>query len=146
MSYLLGTGCLLLMCVFEALLYTLHSCLLTLLILCSLEFGTIPTAERGAPPVFTNDILAMVSPEKESVPLIKVIDMKLGSLFFSIVLLFLLFLRQCCLSFLLLLVMLLQFYLWMIHCLPMHAPPVIVIINTGSVVVGAVAAFVAVIL
>ena len=39
---------------------------------CSLEFGTAPATEPGAPPVFTNDILAMISPEKESVPLLKV--------------------------------------------------------------------------
>ena len=37
-----------------------------------LEFGTAPSAEPGAPPVTTNDILAMVSPESESVPLLKV--------------------------------------------------------------------------
>lgn len=44
------------------------------LILCviRLEFGTAPSAEPGAPPVVTNDILAMVSPERESVPLLKV--------------------------------------------------------------------------
>ena len=38
----------------------------------SLEFGTSPSAEIGAPPLFTNDILSMISPEKESVPLLKV--------------------------------------------------------------------------
>ncbi len=38
----------------------------------SLEFGTIPSAEPGAPPTVTNDILAMISPEKESVTLQKV--------------------------------------------------------------------------
>lgn len=37
-----------------------------------MEFGTAPSAEPGAPPVVTNDILAMVSPERESVPLLKV--------------------------------------------------------------------------
>lgn len=37
-----------------------------------LEFGTAPSAEAGAPPVITNDILSMVSPEGESVPLLKV--------------------------------------------------------------------------
>jgi dynein heavy chain len=37
----------------------------------SLEFGTSPSTEVGAPPVFTNDILSMISPEKESVPLLK---------------------------------------------------------------------------
>ena len=40
----------------------------------SLEFGTSPSTEVGAPPVFTNDILSMISPEKESVPLLKVND------------------------------------------------------------------------
>ena len=39
----------------------------------SLEFGTAPAAEPGAPPIVTNDILAMISPEKESVPLLKVL-------------------------------------------------------------------------
>lgn len=38
-----------------------------------LEFGTAPSAEPGAPPVITNDILAMISPEGESVPLLKVL-------------------------------------------------------------------------
>ena len=38
----------------------------------SLEFGTAPATEPGAPPIFTNDILAMISPEKETVPLLKV--------------------------------------------------------------------------
>ena len=37
-----------------------------------LEFGTAPSAEPGAPPVTTNDILSMISPEGESVPLLKV--------------------------------------------------------------------------
>lgn len=37
-----------------------------------LEFGTAPSAEAGAPPITTNDILAMISPEGESVPLLKV--------------------------------------------------------------------------
>lgn len=44
----------------------------TVYYLLRLEFGTAPAAEPGAPPVITNDILAMVSPEKESVPLQKV--------------------------------------------------------------------------
>lgn len=38
----------------------------------SLEFGTTPSPEPGAPPIITNDILSMVSPEKEIVPLQKV--------------------------------------------------------------------------
>ena len=38
-----------------------------------LEFGTTPSAEPGAPPVITNDILAMISPEGENVPLLKVL-------------------------------------------------------------------------
>lgn len=37
-----------------------------------LEFGTAPSHEPGAPPVITNDILSMISPEGESVPLQKV--------------------------------------------------------------------------
>ena len=38
----------------------------------SLEFGKGPPPEPGAPPSITNDILAMISPEKESVTLQKV--------------------------------------------------------------------------
>ena len=39
---------------------------------CRLEFGTTPATEPGAPPTITNDILAMISPEKENVVLQKV--------------------------------------------------------------------------
>lgn len=46
-----------------------------LALILSLEFGTAPSIEQGAPPVFTNDILAMISPEKEIVPLIKVCEL-----------------------------------------------------------------------
>lgn len=37
-----------------------------------LEFGTTPSSEPGAPPIVTNDIMAMISPEREKVPLLKV--------------------------------------------------------------------------
>ena len=39
---------------------------------CSLEFGSAPGSELGSASVATNDILAMLSPEKERVPLQKV--------------------------------------------------------------------------
>lgn len=38
----------------------------------SLEFGKAPPTEKGGPEVFTSEILAMVSPEREKVPLQKV--------------------------------------------------------------------------
>lgn len=41
-------------------------------ILLRLEFGTAPASEPGALPTVTNDILSMVSPEKEVLPLQKV--------------------------------------------------------------------------
>ncbi len=41
-------------------------------LLYSLEFGTGPPPEPGAPPTITNEILAMISPEKEKVLLQKV--------------------------------------------------------------------------
>lgn len=47
----------------------------------SLEFGTAPATEPGAPPVLTNDILAMISPEKENVPLMKVSDFNSYSIY-----------------------------------------------------------------
>ena len=37
-----------------------------------LEFAKGPPAEPGGPPVFTSEILAMLSPEQEKVPLQKV--------------------------------------------------------------------------
>ena len=39
---------------------------------CRLDFGTAPPTEPGGPEVKTNDILAMLSPEGERVPLQKV--------------------------------------------------------------------------
>lgn len=48
-------------------MYFVHACTYY-----SLEFGTVPSTEPGAAPIYTNDVLAMVSPEKESVPLLKV--------------------------------------------------------------------------
>ena len=37
-----------------------------------LDFGKGPAVEPGGPPVVTNEILAMISPEQERVPLQKV--------------------------------------------------------------------------